>query len=180
MNFIFLDTTHYGNAGYRVFIRGIHKLERCLPKKSTYPKGTFWNLRIGVMGRCQKVPKFDFQSQFSMSKIIRIFLNFFCIEEYQFRSTFFVIDIFLITSIFKYFLKWYPIFDSWPLHQLSKFTNFLWVYWFLGIFFSDFVPPQQTRQPVLPYYTRAARKIPSVNDRTLLSVLFSYRPLSLF
>ena len=44
------------------------------------------------MGRCQKVPKvpkFDFQSQFSTSKIIRIFLNFF--ELYQFRSTFFVI-----------------------------------------------------------------------------------------
>ena len=34
------------------------------------------------------------QSQFSMSEIIRIFLNFFFIEEYQFRSTFFVIDIF--------------------------------------------------------------------------------------
>ena len=31
---------------------------------------------IGVMGRCQKVPKFDFQSQFSMSKIIGIFFNF--------------------------------------------------------------------------------------------------------
>ena len=57
------------------------------------------------MGRCQKVPKFDFQSQFSTSKIIGIFLIFFFIEEYQFRSTFFVIDIF-ITSIFKslYFL----------------------------------------------------------------------------
>ena len=39
------------------------------------------------MASCQKVPKFDFQSQFSMSKIIRIFLNFFFIEEYQFKST---------------------------------------------------------------------------------------------
>ena len=29
-----------------------------------------------------------------MSKIIRIFLNFFFIEEYQFKSSFFVIDIF--------------------------------------------------------------------------------------
>ena len=29
------------------------------------------------MASCQNVPKFDFQSQFSMSKIIRIFLNFF-------------------------------------------------------------------------------------------------------
>jgi len=28
------------------------------------------------LGRCQKVPKFDFQSQFSMSKIIGIFLIF--------------------------------------------------------------------------------------------------------
>ena len=31
-----------------------------------------WNLNIGVTGRCQKVPKFDFQGQFSTSKIIRI------------------------------------------------------------------------------------------------------------
>jgi hypothetical protein len=40
------------------------------------------------------VPKFDFQTQFSMSKIIQIFLNYFFIEECQFRSTFFVIDVF--------------------------------------------------------------------------------------
>ena len=45
-------------------------------------------LRIGVFGRCQKVPKSDFQSQFSTSKIIQIFLFFFI----EFRSTFFVID----------------------------------------------------------------------------------------
>ena len=32
-------------------------------------------------------------------------------------------------------LKWYPIFDSSPLHQFSKFNNFLWVRWFLGNFF---------------------------------------------
>ena len=36
----------------------------------------------------------DFQSQFSMSKIVRIFLIFFFIEKYQFRSSFSVIDIF--------------------------------------------------------------------------------------
>ena len=29
----------------------------------------------------------DFQSQFSMSKIIRIFLNFFFFEEYQYGPT---------------------------------------------------------------------------------------------
>ena len=33
------------------------------------------------MERCQKVPRFDFQSQFSVSKIIRIFLNLFFIAE---------------------------------------------------------------------------------------------------
>ena len=43
---------------------------------------------------CRRVQKMDFQSQFSTSKIIWIFLNFFFIEEYKFRSTFFVIDIF--------------------------------------------------------------------------------------
>ena len=41
------------------------------------PKGKYWILRIGLMGRCQKVPKFYFQSQFSTSKIIWIFFLFF-------------------------------------------------------------------------------------------------------
>ena len=58
---------------------------------------------------CQKLQYSDFQSQFSMSKIIQIFLNFVFIEKYHFRSTFFVIHTFLKTSIFKslYFLKWH-------------------------------------------------------------------------
>ena len=46
-----------------------------------------------MLGRCQKVAKFDFQSQFSMSKIIRISLIFFFIEEYKCMNTFFVIDL---------------------------------------------------------------------------------------
>ena len=41
-----------------------------------------------------KVPEFDFENQFSMSKIIGIFLNFFSIEKSHFRSSFFVIYIF--------------------------------------------------------------------------------------
>ena len=32
--------------------------------KINIPKENYWILRIGVMGSCQKVPKFDFQSQF--------------------------------------------------------------------------------------------------------------------
>ena len=91
------------------------------------------------MGRCRKRPKFDFQSQYSMSKIIPIFLNFLLIEEYHiFRYW-----NFSITSIFKslYFLKWCPIYDTSPLTQFSKFNNFLWVCWFLGKNLSNFVPP---------------------------------------
>jgi hypothetical protein len=47
---------------------------------------------------------------------------------------------FLITSIFKS-LKWCTIFDSSPLHQFSKFNNFLWVCWFLGKNLFNFVTP---------------------------------------
>ena len=50
---------------------------------------------------CRKVRKMDFQSQFSMSKIIRIFLNFFFTEEYKFRSTFFDKINFLTTLLQK-------------------------------------------------------------------------------
>ena len=46
----------------------------------------FFCLRINILKGNQKVSKFDFQNQFAVSKIIRIFLNFFFIEEYQFRS----------------------------------------------------------------------------------------------
>ena len=46
----------------------------------------------------------DFQSQFSMSKIIQIFLIFFFIEEYQFRGIFVVIDIFWKNQFLKHFI----------------------------------------------------------------------------
>ena len=110
--------------------------DSCLKIKK--PKGNYWILSSGLTGRCQKVPTFDFQSQFSKSKIIQIFLNFF-----HWRI-----------SIFKslYFLKWCPIFDTSPWTQFSKFNNFLWVCWFLGKNLSNSTPPSlKTRQPVLPY-----------------------------
>ena len=92
------------------------------------------------MGSCQRVAKFDFQSQFSMSKIIGIFLIFFhwriWIKEHIFCNW-----LFLMTPIFKslYFLKWCSSFDSSPLLQFSKFNNFLWVCWFLAKNLSNFV-----------------------------------------
>ena len=50
------------------------------------------NFEFWIHGELSNVPKFDFQSQSSMSKIIQVFLTFF-IEEYQFRNTFFVVII---------------------------------------------------------------------------------------
>ena len=60
------------------------------------------NLRSKSSDR--KMTIFDFQSQFPMSKIIRIFLNFFFIEEYQFRGMFFVIGIFWKLPFLKHFV----------------------------------------------------------------------------
>ena len=96
--------------------------------KTNIPEGNYWIFRIGVMGSCQKVPKFDFQSQFFFNSILE---HIFCYWH------------FLIASIFKslYLLKWCSIFDTSPLTQFSKFNNFLWVCWFLGKNLSNFVPP---------------------------------------
>ena len=98
------------------------------------------------MVSCQKVSKFDFQSQFSMSKII-----FFFIEEYQFRSTFLLLTFFdKINFYIPLLLKWCPIFDSSPLIQNSKFNNFLWVCWCLCKNLSNLIPPLEN------YTTRTA------------------------
>ena len=119
------------------FSREGYKIRKVFGKKSTVFKWNYQILKIWVMGSCQKVPKFDFQSQFSMSKIIRIFLNFFH-RRISNKEHICCYWHFLIKSIFKCLLKWCPIFDSWPLNQFSKFNNFLWAYWFLGKNLSNF------------------------------------------
>ena len=45
--------------------------------KNQHTQRKLLNFENWCSGRCQKKPKFDFQSQFSMSKIIWIFLNSF-------------------------------------------------------------------------------------------------------
>ena len=93
------------------------------------------------MGKCQKVPKFDFQSQFYMSKIISIFLNFFSLKNINLGAHFLLLTLFDNFKIERLlFLKWLLIFDTSPLTQFSKFNNFLWVCWFLGKNLSNFVP----------------------------------------
>ena len=71
------------------FQKGDTKLEKKLPKNQ-HTQRKLLNFEFWIIGELSQMPKFDFQSQFSMSKIIQIFLNFFFIEEYQFRSTFFL------------------------------------------------------------------------------------------
>ena len=54
--------------------------------------------------KCKQLQNSDFQSQFSMSKMIRIFLKKFFIEEYNLVSTFFVIDIFWQLQFLNHFI----------------------------------------------------------------------------
>ena len=79
-----------------------------------------------------------FKVNFLCQKLSKSF-SFFFIEEYQFRSTF--------------FLKWCPILDTSPLTPFSKFSNFLWVCWFLGKNISNFVPllEDSTTRITIPY-----------------------------
>ena len=65
-----MHKSSYGSTSCWVVTQGIQKWKDfCLNINIT--KGNFWE----SVWRCQKVPKFDFQ--FSISKIMEIFLNFF-------------------------------------------------------------------------------------------------------
>ena len=61
------------------FQTGDTKSEKIWPKNQVTQR-KLSNFEFWIDGD-QEVVKFGFQSQFSMSKIIRIFLNFFLIEE---------------------------------------------------------------------------------------------------
>ena len=67
------------------------------------------------MGRCQKMSIFDFKVNFLCQKSFESFSPFF-IEEYQFRSTFFVIDIFDKGPSAKDVRRFSPIFGPYPPH----------------------------------------------------------------
>ena len=75
-----------------------------------------------------------------MSKIIWFFLNF-LMEEYKFRSTFVVIGIFLITSIFKspYFLKCSSILTARHYFNCQNLVISFDYCWFLAINLPNFV-----------------------------------------
>ena len=78
------------------FYRTLSNIITCLPlcpKPSTIPLKKYFKSCGQLSKSCQKLQNSDFQSKFSMSKIIRICLNYFFIEEYHFMSILFVIDI---------------------------------------------------------------------------------------
>ena len=75
-----------------------------LTKKSVKEKHFFYLTFTDVhMGR-RKVPKSDFQSHFSMSKIIRIFLIFFSLKNISLEESF------LLLSFFENFNFWTTLF----------------------------------------------------------------------
>ena len=72
-------------------------------QESTVVKWNHQILSLYLVTVCQKVPILDFQSEFSMSKIIRNFLKK-IIEKYQFRRTFFVKSIFCWLQFLNHFI----------------------------------------------------------------------------
>ena len=87
------------NTGCRVFKQEVqNQKDFCL--RINIPRGNYWIFRIGLVGRCQKMSKFNFQSQFSMSKIIWISLSLFSLKNTN-LGTHFLLLTFLIASIFK-------------------------------------------------------------------------------
>ena len=67
------------------------KFERFLAKNQLYSNEITKFGEIGVVASCQKVAKFDFQSQFYMSKIIR---NFFSLKNPNLGAHFWLLRFF--------------------------------------------------------------------------------------
>jgi hypothetical protein len=78
-------STYYGSMGSQVFKRGNTKLERFLPKNQ-HTQRKLLNFENWCRGVSNLTIKVNFLFQKSSDS--------FSIEVYQFRSTFFVIDIF--------------------------------------------------------------------------------------
>ena len=115
--------------GWKSFQTGNTKLERFLPMNQRASR------KLLNFEFCQKEPKFDFQSQLCMWKIIRIFLRLFFIKEYQVRNTFFVINVCCQNILLNHFIhKMMPYFNSSPLIKNSKFHNSIISFWYVDSF----------------------------------------------
>ena len=79
-------------------------ISKVFGQESTVVKWNYQIFSLHLVTVHQKVPILDFQSEFSMSKIIRIFPKKKFIEEYQFRRTFFVKSIFCWLQFLNHFI----------------------------------------------------------------------------
>ena len=83
----------YGNMGYGVFKRGGTKLDFCL--RINIPKGNFRILRIGLMGRCQKVQNHPtFKVNFLYQKLSESFSIFFSLKNINLGAHFLLLTFF--------------------------------------------------------------------------------------
>ena len=81
------------SSGYRNFIKTYHNDDNTSGITKIALKNFFWTF-FDKKDRLAKLQKSDFQSHFSTSKIVRIFTKKKFIEEYDFRGTLFVNEIF--------------------------------------------------------------------------------------
>ena len=105
------------------FSNGGDKIRKIFCLKINIPKGNYLILGIGLMGKCKKVPKFDFQIQFCTSEIIGT-LNNINLGAHFLLLTFF--DIFKLGNIFLNFTP--LISSSWSnliivKHFIARATN---------------------------------------------------------
>ena len=85
-----------GDMGCRVFQKRVQNYKECC-LRIDIPKGNYWIWRIGLF---IKVPKFDFQSQFSTSSHPDLSHFFFSLKNANLEAHFYYWH-FLITSIVK-------------------------------------------------------------------------------
>ena len=108
---------------------------------------------------------------FLWQKLSESFPIFFSLKNVNLGAHFLLLTFFdNINLILKllYFLKWCPIFGSLPLHQFSKFKNFLWVCWWLGKNLSNFIYPVWKLHNPYCHSTQSCKSRSSMNWQSFL------------
>ena len=127
--------------------------------------------------KCQNL---TFKVNFSMSKIIQIFLFFFSLNNISTVAHFFVIAIFdRFNFSITLFSKMMPNFYTNPLNKFSKFNNFLWVCYFLGKNLSNLYPPFENSTPriaTLPLLSTFLKILVASSLNFLLEQINGYCP----
>ena len=106
---------------YIEFLIGGTKIRETKCPSINITKRNYWSLRIGVMRRFQKLPTYDFQSQFSMSKSFESFSIVFSLKDNNLGEHFCFWTFFHNINLeITLLLKWCPIF-AWFNSQCIQF-----------------------------------------------------------